>query len=75
MSAEGYAYFQPPGSNLVLWDPLDIILYNLAGKYRPWHEGDKMLVELVDTNPDHPEAGSFLWSYRQKRARRVNSAT
>jgi len=54
------------GLNLALWNPLDIILYNLTGKYRPRYEGDKRLVELVDVNSDPPEAGNFLWRYRER---------
>ena len=48
-----------------MWEPLDITLYNLAGKYQPQYEGDGILVELVDVNPDPSEVGSFLWRYRE----------
>ena len=67
--------FRSPCSNLALGDALDIILHNLAGKYQPCCEGDKMLVEVVDENPDHSEAANFMWRYRQKGDWRVNSAT
>ena len=52
------------GVGLPLWDPLDIILYNLVGKYRPRYEGDRMLVELVDVTLDASEADKFLASER-----------
>jgi len=55
----------PADSSPALWDPLDIILCNLAGKYQPRYEGDKMLVELVDVNSDPSEVGSFLRRYRE----------
>ena len=68
-----YAYV-PSRLNLELWDPLDIILYNLAGKYRPEYEGDKMQVELVNVNPYPSEAG-FLWRYRERGIWRTKSKT
>jgi len=58
---------------LALWDSLDIILYNLAGKYRPQYEGEKMLVGLVDVRPDPSKAGDFLRRYRERGNLRVNS--
>ena len=67
MSPHGLA-----GVELILWDPLDIILWNLAGKYRPRYEGDKMLVELVDVYLGGSEAERFLWRYRERGALRVN---
>jgi hypothetical protein len=63
--------FGPSGLNLALWDSLDIILYHLAGKYRPRYEGDKMLVELVDVYVDPSEAGNFLGRYSQRGTWRV----
>ena len=67
--------FGPPFSNPALWDPLDIILCNLAGKYRPRYEGDRMLVELVDVNSDPSGAKNLLWRYRERGTLRViNSA-
>ena len=60
------ADFSPPGLNLALWDPLDIILYNLAGKYRPRYEGDRMVVELGGVSPGIFEAENFLWRYRKR---------
>ena len=65
----------PPAPNSAQWDPLDIILYDLAGKYRPRYEGDRMMVELVNVNPDLSEAGHFLWRYRERGTLRVASAT
>ena len=54
-----------------LWNPLDIILYDLAGKYQPRYEGDKMLVELVDVNVDLSEVDGFLWRYKERGTFRV----
>jgi len=62
----------PADSSSALWEPLDIILYNLAGKYESRYEGDKMLVELVDVNPDPSEVGSFLWRNRERGTLRVH---
>ena len=56
--------FRPPGSSFALWDPLDGILSDLAGKYQPRYEGDKMVVDLVDVNPDISGAVDFPWRYR-----------
>ena len=67
--------FRPPCPNPAPWDPLDVILCNLAGKYRPRYEGDRMLVKLVDVNPDPSEVENLLWRYREKGTLRVNSAT
>ena len=50
-------------------------LPNLAGKYEPQHEGDKMLVELADVYSDPSVAGGFLWRYRERGNLRVNPAT
>jgi len=57
---------RPPGLSLALWDSLDIFLYNLAGKYQPQYEGDKMVVELAGMKLDPSEAGKFLWRYRER---------
>ena len=62
----------PAAESSALWDPLDIILYNLARKYQPRYEGDKMLVELVDVNSDPSEFGSLLWRYRERGTLRVH---
>ena len=59
------------GVDLMLWDYLDIVLYDLAGKYRSRYEGDKMLVELVDIYPGGSEAERFLWRYRERGTWRV----
>ena len=64
--AEEYSFFDPPSLNLSLWDSLDTILYNLARKYRPRYEGDKMLVELMDVNLDPSDAVDFLWRFRER---------
>ena len=72
---DNIAPFRLPGLNLALWDHLDIILYNLAGKYRPRYEGDKMLVELVDIDLDPFGAGIFLWIYRERGTLQVSSTT
>jgi len=67
-----FPVFSPPGLTYGLWDPMDLILYNLAGKYQPQYEGDKMLVELADVNPDASEAGSFLRRYRERGTLRMH---
>jgi len=59
--------------HLALWDPLDIILYNLAGKYQPRYEGDKMLVGLADVRLDPSKIENFLWRYKGRGGLRVNS--
>ena len=64
--------FRDPESTYGLWDPIDPILYDLAGKYQPRYEGDKMVVELMDVNPDPSEAGSFLRRYRERGTLRVH---
>ena len=72
---DNIAPFRLPGLNLALWDHLDIILYNLAGKYRPRYEGEKMLVGLVDVYLDPSKAEKFLWRYRERGTLRVDSET
>jgi len=62
----------PADLSSVLWEPLDIILYNLAGKYESRYGGDKMLVELVDVNPDPSDVWRFLWRYRERGTLRVH---
>ena len=59
-------------SSSALWDPLDIILYKIAGKYQPQYEGDKMLVELEGVNPDPSDVGNFLRRYWERRTLRVH---
>ena len=56
-----------------MWDSLDIILCNLAVKYRPQCEGEKMLVGLVDVHPDPSKAENFLRRFRERGNLRVNS--
>ena len=58
-------------SSASLWESLDIILYNLAGKYESRYEGDTMLVELVDMNLDLSEVWSLLRRYRERGTLRV----
>jgi len=62
----------PADSSSALWDPLDMILHNLAGKYESRCEGDKMLVELVDVNLDPSEVWSFFRRYRERGILRVH---
>jgi len=54
-----------PGLDLSLWDSLDVILYNLAGQYRPQCEGGKMLVEL-DVDVDYSGVELFLRRFRER---------
>ena len=54
----------PPGSELSSWDSLAIILYNLAGQYRPRREGDKMLANYE--NKDLRGTWNFLWRFRER---------
>ena len=59
----------PPGSELSPpWDSLDIIMYDLAGQYRPQREGDKMLVDYESSNLRDTE--NFLWRFRERRVLR-----
>ena len=51
---------------------MDPIFYNLARRYQPRYEGDKMVVELMDVNPDPSEVKSFLWRYRERGTLRVH---
>jgi len=51
-----------PDTELWSWDSLDIALYDLAGQYRPRHEGDGMLVNYESKNLRDTE--NFLWRYR-----------
>jgi len=53
-----------PGAESSSWDSLVIILYNLAGQYRPQHEGDKMLVNYKSKNLRDTE--NFLWRFRER---------
>jgi len=69
------AYIRPCDPNLALWDPLDNVLYDLAGKYQPRYEGDNMVVKLVDVYPDLSGSKDFLWRYRERGTLRVSSET
>jgi len=62
--------FRLPGLDLSMWDSLDIILYNLAGKYQPQHEGDKMLVELAHVSA---KPGIFLRRCGERGILQMNS--
>ena len=65
-------FSRSPGPIFGLWDPMDLILHDLAEKYQLRYEEGKMLVELVDANPDPSEAGSFLYRYREGGTLRVH---
>ena len=54
----------PPDTESSSCDSLDIILYNLAGQYRPRHEGDKLLVNYESKNLR--DTGNFLWRFRER---------
>ena len=64
-----------PDFGLPPWDSLDMILYDLAGQYKPRHEGEKMLVELVYENKNPPEVENLLRRYSKRGTWRVNPAT
>ena len=66
------AIFESANSSSALWEPLDVILYNLAGKYESQYEGDKMLVEVVDVDSDPSEVWSLLRRYRERGTLRVH---
>jgi len=57
-------YARPPDPELSSWDSLDIILYSLAGQYRPRYEGDKMLVNYE--SKDLRDTENFLWRFRER---------
>ena len=65
----------PLAPNSVQWDPLDIVLYNLAGNYQPRYEGDKMVVKLVDVYLDLSGSKDFLWRCRERGTLRVDPET
>ena len=62
-----------PDSDASRWDPLDIVLYKLAGKYQPWHEGDKILVKYHDSRAC--DTRDLLWRYKERGTLRVNPGT
>jgi len=67
--------FGGPSPDSSLWDSPDIILYNLAGQYQPRHEGDKMLVEFVYSNPAPCKTANFLRRYRERGTLRLSFGT
>ena len=60
-----------PISNASEWESLDVILYNLAGKYRPGYEGDKMLVNFDNNNIR--DTWDLLWRHKERGTLRVNT--
>ena len=65
MEAFGHkGHSDPHDSEPSSWDSLDTILYNLAGQYRPRHEGDQMLVNYESRNLCDTE--NFLWRFRER---------
>ena len=69
------ADLEAPGFDWDSWDSLDVILYNLAGQYRPRYDGDKMLVHFIHVTSTPSDMRNFLRRYRERGTLRMGFKT